>query len=128
VLDLAAVEPDRVGVVYRHGEDVGLHMSAPSRLDSLVVQNTYRRSTITIHNPTIKCRSIRWLARIIKRSLHDRVIAGVELEDDFLARSDGEGVRTEGETAFADGDGLHGGGAAGRWRGGAAAGARGTGG
>jgi hypothetical protein len=130
VPDLAAVEPDRVGVVYRHGENVGLHVSAASRRDSLVVRNTYRRSTVAVHKPAVECRCVRWLARIVKRGLHDRVVAGVELEDDFLARSDGERVRTEGEAAFADGDGLHRGGAAGRWRGGhaAAAGARGTGG
>lgn len=56
---------------------------------------------------SIKSPTVKWLARVFKRSLSDRVIPRVEVELDLVTRGNGQGRRVEADAIFADIDSVY---------------------
>lgn len=69
---------------------------------------TYRFTIGRWHEPTEESSVAHGMARIVKCGLGHRVIAWEEMELDFAAWRDIEGVGLEGETIFANINGLDG--------------------
>lgn len=102
--DLAAVEPKWARVIHGEGPDGwlaleirGLYLNRNGRM-----LTTYRFTTRRWHKPTEKSSVAHGLAWLVECSLDNGVIAGVEMELDFAAWSDVEGVGLVDETVFAD--------------------------